>query len=54
MKRIGKVLEAIFLVISFLLIFWVAGSWIEVICKNLDPEPMYWPLNFFVLLKSFS
>ena len=48
--NVCKVIEAIILIVSILLILWAGISWIEVISKNLEPNPQYSPINLFALL----
>lgn len=47
MMKIGKIIEVILIVISILLVLWVGLSWLEVIFKNMEPNPNYSVLNFF-------
>ena len=48
--NICKAIEAIFIIVSILFILWAGISWIEVISKNLEPNPQYSPVNLFTLL----
>ena len=48
--KLRKRTEAIIITISILILFWIGISWIEIISKNLDPNPTYSAINFFVLL----
>jgi len=50
--KLKKVIEVFFLFIAVLLTLWAVGSWIEVICRNLNPNPTYSTFNFFIILTS--
>lgn len=46
-KKMLKVLGNIITVVSVLFLVWVGISYIEVISKNLSPNPEYSVINFF-------
>jgi len=45
-----KIIEGIFFTVAVVFLAWFAISYIEVICKNMAPNPIYWDLNLFKLL----
>lgn len=50
MMKICKVIEAIFIIVSILFVLWAGISWIEIVSKNLAPNPTYSPTNFFTFM----
>lgn len=50
MKEKPSLFTIICAVILIALVAWIVGSWIEVICKNVTPNPEYWEYNVFNLL----
>ena len=50
----GKYISTIWSVITAIFILWVALSWFEVIAKNGNENPIYLPINFFVLLTEIN
>lgn len=49
-KKKVSIIETTLAIIAAGLLLWAGISWIEVICKNLDPNPVYSPINFFTIL----
>ena len=49
-KQIMKVLVQIYALISALLLLWFTISTIEVVAKNVRPNPQYSSMNMLVLL----
>ena len=48
--NVAGLIQVILLTLSVCLILWVGISWFEVVCKNLNPNPTYSPINLFTLL----
>lgn len=48
--NIARLIETILVILSICLMLWAGISWLEVVCKNLNPNPTYSPINFFTLL----
>lgn len=46
MRKVVGMLECV----SALLLLWFVLSWVEVITKNIAPNPNYSPINMFTLL----
>jgi len=49
MKIFKRTISALLLILSIALILWFGCSYIEVISKNLEPNPEYSKYNFFVI-----
>lgn len=49
MKKFKNVLKAIYYGVPTLLAIWFILSWLEVISKNLTPNPEYFVFNLFEL-----
>lgn len=49
MKKVLKVLEKIFIIVSIIILAWIGISFINVICHNLESNPQYFDWNFFVI-----
>ena len=47
MNKIGKIISFIITTISIIILLWFAISWVEIIIKNVEPNPQYWEYNFF-------
>jgi hypothetical protein len=45
-----NVIELTLATVATLILIWVVLSYCEVIAKNLDPNPTYWPINFFYVI----
>lgn len=53
-KCICKAISTWWCVNSALLLVWVFLSWIEILSKNMTPNPVYNPLNFVEILIKMS
>ena len=51
-KRHINIAELIFIALGICLMLWAGLSWIKVVCKNLNPNPPYSPINLFTILLS--
>ena len=49
-KKIMNALELLSTILSILFLLWIIFSWGEVVIKNGNENPIYLPINFFVLL----
>ena len=49
MKKIKNILKAIYYGVPTLMAGWFILSWLEVISKNLGPNPEYSVMNLFAL-----
>jgi hypothetical protein len=47
-KIIGKTLQTIAITVLIVATLWVGGSWVEIICKNTQPNPTYSEHNILV------
>ena len=50
MRKIGNIVGNVVCIVGFIVLLWFAISWVEVISKNLTPNPQYFDWNMFVLL----
>ena len=49
-----KILKISCYVISFLLIAWVAFSYIDIVADNCFPNPVHYEWNLFMLMKGWG
>lgn len=48
--NIVHIIDTILVIIAICLLLWAGASYIEILCKNLTPNPVYSPINFFSLI----
>lgn len=49
---IKKILSKIFFMLNVANSVWFAASYVEILIKNVQPNPQYCPYNFFIFLAS--